>query len=70
MELKSCFKILETLIEDDIKFVQKSVANNLADYLKVNKPVANKFIKKFAKSNNKNTQWIIKHATRKTGTTG
>lgn len=62
---KPVFKILETLIEDDVKFVQKSVANNLTDYLKVNKPAATKFIKKFTDSNNKNTNWIIKYATRK-----
>ena len=58
------FKILETLMEDDVKFVQKSVANNLTDYLKVNKPATVEFIKKFSNSGNKNTQWIIKHATR------
>jgi 3-methyladenine DNA glycosylase AlkC len=58
-------KILENLIEEDVKFVQKSVANNLTDYLKVNKKAAIEFIKKHQKSNNKNTQWILKHATRK-----
>jgi 3-methyladenine DNA glycosylase AlkC len=58
------FKILETLMEDDVKFVQKSVANNLTDYLKVNKPATVEFIKKFSNSGNKNTQWIIQHATR------
>jgi len=59
------FKILDNLIEDDIKFVQKSVANNLADYLKVNPEVALKFIEKYKNSTNKNTQWILNHATRK-----
>jgi 3-methyladenine DNA glycosylase AlkC len=59
------FTILETLIEDDVRFVQKSVGNNLTDYLKVNKPAAVKFLKRFVNSDNKNTQWIIKHATRK-----
>jgi 3-methyladenine DNA glycosylase AlkC len=59
------FKILENLIEDDVKFVQKSVANNLTDYLKVNKPAAVEFIKKFSNTDNKNTLWIINHATRK-----
>ena len=62
---KPVFKILETLIEDDVKFVQKSVANNLTDYLKVNKPATVEFIKKFSNTDNKNTLWIIKHATRK-----
>lgn len=62
---EAVFKILENLIEDDIKFVQKSVANNLTDYIKVNKKVAEQFIKKYRKSDNNNTQWILKHATRK-----
>jgi 3-methyladenine DNA glycosylase AlkC len=59
------FEILDSLIEDDIKFVQKSVANNVTDYLKVNKEAAIKFIQKYSISENKNTQWILKHATRK-----
>ena len=59
------FKILENLMEDDVKFVQKSVANNLTDYLKVNKTAAVDFMNNFINSDNKNTQWIIKHATRK-----
>lgn len=59
------FKTLDNLIEDDIKFVQKSVANNIADYLKVNKVEAVKFIQKYQNSDNKNTKWILKHATRK-----
>jgi len=58
------FKILENLMTDDIKFVQKSVANNLADYFKVNKPAALGFVSKFSDSDNKNTNWIIKHAMR------
>lgn len=62
---KPVFKILNNLMKDDIKFVQKSVANNIADYLKVNKKEGIKFLKKYLKSKNKNTQWIIKHATRK-----
>lgn len=59
------FKILETLIADNVRFVQKSVANNIADYLKVNKPAALQFIHRFIPSTDKNTQWILKHATRK-----
>ncbi len=62
---KPVFQILENLMEDDIKFVKKSVANNLTDYLKVNKEEALKFIKKYLSSDNKNTLWIIKYATRK-----
>lgn len=59
------FKIFENLMQDEVKFVQKSVANNLTDYLKVNKNAAIEFIRKYNKSDNKNTQWILKHATRK-----
>ncbi len=62
---KPVFQILKNLMEDDIKFVKKSVANNLTDYLKVNKTEAVKFIKQYQSSENKNTQWIIKYATRK-----
>lgn len=59
------FFILENLMEDEIKFVQKSVANHLTDYLKVNYPAAVQFIRKWRTSENKHTQWILKHATRK-----
>jgi 3-methyladenine DNA glycosylase AlkC len=62
---KPVFDILENLMEDEIKFVQKSVANNLADYLKVNKKEGTSFITRYKKSKNKNTQWILKHATRR-----
>jgi len=63
-EPEPVFKILDNLIEDDIKFVQKSVANNIADYLKVNPKVGFEFIEKYKDSANKNTQWILKHAVR------
>ncbi len=62
---KPVFQILKNLMEDDVKFVKKSVANHLTDYLKVNKNEAIKFIKEYQNSENKNTQWIIKYATRK-----
>ncbi|MEX0896046.1 MAG: DNA alkylation repair protein [Patescibacteria group bacterium] len=64
-EPEPVFAILANLLADDVKFVQKSVANNLTDYLKVNKPLAVAFIKKHRTSDNTNTQWIIKHATRR-----
>ena len=60
------FTILENLMQDDIRFVQKSVANNIADYLKVHTSFAVEYIKKYQNSDNKNTQWIIRYATRKT----
>jgi len=59
------FEILDILKEDEVKFVQKSVANHLTDYLKVNTAPTAVLLKKWQKSHNKNTQWIIKHATRK-----
>ena len=63
-EPKPVFEILENLKEDPIRFVQKSVANNIADYLKVNPDVATPLIQQWQESTNKHTQWIIKHATR------
>lgn len=58
------FEILDILKEDEILFVKKSVANHLTDWLKVNKPPTVALINKWRKSKNKNTQWIIKRATR------
>ncbi len=59
------FEILELLKEDEIKFVQKSVANHLTDYLKVNPEPTVQLLKKWTKSKNPHTMWIVKHATRK-----
>lgn len=59
------FEILNKLKEDPIKFVQKSVANHVSDYLKVNEKAASQLLDSWADSNNKHTQWIMKHATRK-----
>ena len=59
------FEILEILKEDEVIFVKKSVANHLTDWLKVNKAPTVVLIKKWEKSSNNNTKWIIKRATRK-----
>lgn len=59
------FNILSILKEDNIKFVQKSVANNITDYLKVNYEGARMLLKEWSRSSNKNTLWIVKHSTRK-----
>lgn len=59
------FNILELLKEDEIKFVKKSVANHLTDWLKVNRNPTVALIKDWSTSDNLHTQWIIKHATRK-----
>jgi len=62
---KPVFEILDILKTEHIKFVMKSVANNLADYIKVNPEAAFTLIRDWEKSDDKNTAWIIKHATRK-----
>jgi len=59
------FEILEILKEEPVKFVQKSVANHLTDYLKVNPEPTRELLERWRKSSNPNTQWIVKRATRK-----
>ena len=59
------FEILELLKEDPTKFVQKSVANHITDYLKVNPQEARKLLATWQQSDNPNTRWIVTHATRK-----
>jgi 3-methyladenine DNA glycosylase AlkC len=58
-------EILQLLKEDPIKFVKKSVANHLTDYIKVNPQAAFSLLDSWNDTNNIHTQWIIKHATRK-----
>jgi len=57
-------EILEILKEDEVKFVKKSVANHLRDWLKVNPTEAKKVIHQWSKSENEHTKWILKHAQR------
>ncbi len=59
------FEILELLKEEPVKFVQKSVANHLTDYIKVNPKAVIILLNDWKKSSNANTQWMIKHATGK-----
>ena len=61
---KPVFEILELLKEDEVKFVKKSVANHLRDWLKVNPKAAEKIVTKWSRSKNIHTLWILKHATR------
>jgi len=61
---KPIFEILELLKEDKIKFVKKSVANHLRDWMKVNPTEAVKVIARWSKSKNEDTKWILKHAQR------
>lgn len=58
------FDILEILKEDKIKFVKKSVANHVRDWIKVNPKEAEKLIAGWSKSKNEHTIWILKHAKR------
>jgi 3-methyladenine DNA glycosylase AlkC len=59
------FEILSLLKEDTVRYVGKSVANNLTDYLKVNPDAARALLKEWSCSTNPHTQWIVRHATRK-----
>ncbi len=56
--------ILENLKEDNSLFVKKSVANNINDILKDNYKTGIGVLKKWSKTNNPDTKWIIKHALR------
>ncbi len=64
-EPEPVFELLDILKEDPIRFVKKSVGNHLTDWLKVNPEPTIQLIQKWQQSNNKHTQWILKHATRK-----
>jgi 3-methyladenine DNA glycosylase AlkC len=58
------FEILEMLKEDEVRFVKKSVANHLRDWIKVNPSEAKKVVARWSKSKNEHTLWILKHAQR------
>jgi 3-methyladenine DNA glycosylase AlkC len=58
------FEILEVLKEDEVRFVKKSVANHLRDWLKVNPHEAHTLIKEWSSSQNAHTQWILRYAKR------
>jgi 3-methyladenine DNA glycosylase AlkC len=62
---KPVFSILDILKEEEVKFVKKSVANNLTDYIKVNPKLTFQLLDKWKKINNEHTQWMIWYATRK-----
>ena len=57
--------ILDALKEDKSLFVKKSVANSMNDILKDNYDIGIKVLKKWSKTKNPDTKWIIKHALRK-----
>lgn len=58
------FSLLSALKADEILYVKKSVANHLADWIKVNPEAVKPLLKEWQKSSNKNTQWIVKYALR------
>ncbi len=57
--------ILENLKTDQIRFVQKSVANCINDILKDNYALGISLLDSWSKNSHANTKWIIKHALRK-----
>lgn len=59
------FTILNILKREEVMFVKKSVANNLADYFKVNPQAAYGLVEKWENVDDPNTRWIIKHSMRK-----
>ncbi len=56
--------LLEKLKADPELYVRRSVANNLNDISKDNPEVVIRTLKKWSRSRNKGTQWIIGHALR------
>ena len=59
------FQILDILKTEHVKFVKKSIANNLTDYIKVNPKPTFELIDNWKNTDNEHTQWIINYATRK-----
>lgn len=56
--------ILENLKDDEVRFVQKSVANHLNDMLKDNRDFAMKVLRRWKRGASDQRKWIIKHALR------
>ena len=56
--------VLEKLHHDKSRYVQKSVANNLADMLKDNPDYAFNLITKWIDNWGEETRWIVKHSLR------
>lgn len=61
---KPILSILDKLMMDNSRYVQKSVGNCLNDILKDNIDIGKSFIDKWSSSDNPNTKWIIRHAIR------
>ncbi len=60
---KPVLKILKILMKDDSEYVRRSVANNLNDISKDNPKTVLRWAEQWL-DNNKETDWIIKHACR------
>ncbi len=60
-----CIEILTLLRKDPIRYVQKSVANNLSDILKDNPKIGYKTLSEWVAESHPATNWIIKRAIRK-----
>lgn len=58
------FEVLEVLKDDPSRFVQKSVANHLNDYLKDNRPAAMDLLRSWSYDAAPQRRWIIRHALR------
>ncbi len=58
------FKILEHLKDDSSRFVQKSVGNNINDYLKENPAETRKLLAEWRNNPTPQRRWIISHALR------
>ena len=61
---KPILKIIKNLKDDDSRFVQKSVANNLNDILKDNFDMGIKTITNWSKGATPQRKWVLKHALR------
>lgn len=64
LDLAKNLKILKALRSDNEKYVQKSVANHLNDISRINKKLMIQTCIEWSKLKNKNTDWIIRHASR------
>lgn len=56
--------MLERLRDDPSRFVQRSVANHVNDYLKENRPVAMALLHGWTQEATPQRRWIIRHALR------
>lgn len=59
------FEILNLLNADPVRFVRKSVANHLTDYVKENPRAVEPLLDKWSRSNNGHTRWILKQVNKR-----